>query len=56
MPFHLKVLFTIGSSHRPDAEFIDLLEGHQITLLVDVRTRNGSRMHHFDEARFGSPS
>jgi uncharacterized protein (DUF488 family) len=45
-----------GYPHRPDAEFIDLLEGHQITLLVDVRTRNGSRVHHFDEARFGNLS
>ena len=37
------VVFTIGHSTRPMAEFIDMLTGHGITTLVDVRTVPRSR-------------
>ena len=46
------VLYTLGTSHRSPTEFIDLLQAHGVTLVVDVRSRNGSRVLHFDEARF----
>jgi len=35
--------FTIGHSTRPLSEFVDLLESHQIRLVVDVRTIPRSR-------------
>ena len=49
-------LFTIGSSYRSEEEFINLLKENEITLLIDVRSKNGSRVLHFDEARFGNLS
>ena len=30
-----------------------MLDEHNITLVVDVRSKTGSRVSHFDEARFG---
>lgn len=36
-------LFTIGHSTRPIDKFIEMLQGHRITLLVDVRTLPRSR-------------
>jgi uncharacterized protein (DUF488 family) len=36
-------IFTVGHSTRPAEEFIALLEGHRIELLVDVRTVPRSR-------------
>ncbi|MEO8133496.1 MAG: DUF488 domain-containing protein [Betaproteobacteria bacterium] len=38
-----RVAFTIGHSTRPMAKFIDMLTGHGITTLVDVRTVPRSR-------------
>ncbi len=37
------VVFTIGHSTRPMVEFIDMLTGHGINMLVDVRTVPRSR-------------
>ncbi len=37
------VVFTIGHSTRPLQDFIDMLSGHAVTLLVDVRTVPRSR-------------
>lgn len=51
-----RVLYTIGSSDRSEEEFVDLLKEHDITLLVDVRSKNGSRVLHFDESRFSNLS
>lgn len=45
-------LYTLGTSDRSPPEFIDLLKSHGITLVMDVRSRNGSRVLHFDESRF----
>lgn len=36
-------LFTIGHSTRPVERFIEILRGHRVTLLVDVRTIPRSR-------------
>jgi uncharacterized protein (DUF488 family) len=36
-------VFTVGHSTRPIAEFIDVLHGYAIELLVDIRTVPGSR-------------
>lgn len=36
-------LFTVGHSTRPIADFIELLQGHSVSLLVDVRTLPRSR-------------
>jgi uncharacterized protein (DUF488 family) len=36
-------LFTIGHSTRPIEKFTEMLQGHQITMLVDVRTIPRSR-------------
>ncbi|MGZ3693930.1 MAG: DUF488 domain-containing protein [Bdellovibrionota bacterium] len=36
-------MFTIGHSSRSEAEFLHLLEAHQIEVLVDVRSLPGSR-------------
>lgn len=47
-----KTLFTIGSSRREKEEFVDLLRQRDITLLIDVRSKNGSRVLHFDQSRF----
>jgi uncharacterized protein (DUF488 family) len=42
------VIYTIGHSTRPLAEFIDLLKGHGIEQLADVRTVPRSKRHpHF---------
>ena len=45
-------LYTIGSSDRTEVSFIELLVANGITLLVDVRSKNGSRVLHFDQSRF----
>ena len=37
------MVFTVGHSTRPIEEFIGLLTGHRVTLLMDVRTVPGSR-------------
>lgn len=47
-----KQIFTIGSSDRPKEEFINILKKSGINLLVDVRSKTGSRTLHFDESRF----
>jgi len=39
----MEPLFTIGHSTRPIEKFIEMLQGHHITLLVDVRTIPRSR-------------
>lgn len=39
----MPVIYTIGHSTRPIDEFIDLLNSHQITQLVDIRTVPKSR-------------
>ncbi len=38
-----RAVFTIGHSTRPMTEFIDMLSGHGITTLIDVRTVPRSR-------------
>jgi len=38
-------VFTVGHSNRSLAEFVALLEAHDIDLLVDVRSYPGSRRH-----------
>ena len=44
------MIFTIGHSTRPIAEFLSLLSAHQITHLADVRTVPRSRRHpHFEQ-------
>ncbi len=50
------VLYTIGSSNRSEEEFIGILKRYGITLLIDVRSKRGSRVLHFDETRFGNLS
>lgn len=37
------MLFTVGHSTRPIERFIEILRGHRVTLLVDVRTIPRSR-------------
>ncbi len=50
-------LYTIGSSTRSEAEFIDLLVSRGITLVIDVRSYNTSKRYpHFDESRSGNLS
>ena len=49
-------IFTIGSSDRPKEEFINILKKSGISLLVDVRSKTGSRTLHFDESRFNNLS
>jgi uncharacterized protein (DUF488 family) len=39
----MKPLYTIGHSTRPIGEFIELLQAHQITQIVDIRTIPKSR-------------
>lgn len=46
------VLYTLGTSNRSPTEFINLLKEYNITLVVDVRSKNGSRVLHFDESRY----
>ena len=38
-------VFTIGHSTHPQADFIELLEGHRITAVCDVRSKPYSRMN-----------
>lgn len=46
---------TIGHSNKPITDFLDLLEKHQIEMLVDVRTIPRSRFSpHFNEKPLGS--
>jgi uncharacterized protein (DUF488 family) len=46
---------TIGHSNKPITDFLDLLEKHQIEVLVDVRTIPRSRFSpHFNEKPLGS--
>jgi uncharacterized protein (DUF488 family) len=45
MPEHL-LIHTIGHSDHTTAAFVDLLRGHAITLVVDVRSRPYSRWAH----------
>jgi uncharacterized protein (DUF488 family) len=40
-------IWTIGHSNRPKEAFIDLLRGHQIQVLVDVRSFPTSKISHF---------
>jgi uncharacterized protein (DUF488 family) len=47
-----RTLYTVGSSDRSEEQFIDLLRGNSVTTLLDVRSKNGSRVLHFDESRF----
>ena len=47
--------FTIGHSTRPIDEFIDLLAGSQIGLVVDVRTVPRSRTKSQCESQVASP-
>jgi uncharacterized protein (DUF488 family) len=47
-----KKIFTIGTSDRSQVDFLDILSRHEISLVVDVRSKNGSRVLHFDESRF----
>jgi len=49
-------IFTIGSSDRSKEEFINILKKSGISLLVDVRSKTGSRTLHFDESRFNNLS
>lgn len=44
--------YTLGTSNREPPEFIQLLKKHDITLVIDVRSKNGSRVLHFDESRY----
>jgi len=46
------ILYTLGTSNRDPTEFIDLLRSNKITSVIDVRSKNGSRVPHFDESRF----
>ena len=40
---------TVGHSTRTEAEFLEILGSHGVTILVDVRRHPGSRRHpHFD--------
>ncbi len=41
----MQTIFTIGHSTRPADEFLDLLRGRDVRLLVDVRRFPGSRRH-----------
>lgn len=43
VPKKVSVVFTIGHSTRPLENFIEILKGHEIALLVDVRTIPRSR-------------
>lgn len=49
-------LYSIGSSTRSEEEFIDLLRNRGITLVIDVRSMNYSKIPHFNESRFGNLS
>lgn len=49
-------LFTIGTSNRSWEEFVSMLKQHNIVQVVDLRSKNGSRVPHFDERRFHSLS
>lgn len=40
-----KIIYTIGHSTRPIADFIDLLRSYQIEMLIDVRTIPKSRFN-----------
>ena len=42
-----RLVFTIGTSNRSAEEFIELLSGHGIEVLVDVRKFPSSRFEHF---------
>lgn len=41
----MRTIFTVGHSTRDAAEFVDLLRGHGVRLVVDVRRFPGSRRH-----------
>ena len=48
-PTAIRILWTIGHSNRPIAEFVALLQESQISLLADVRRFPASRAHpHFN--------
>jgi uncharacterized protein (DUF488 family) len=46
-----KVIFTLGTSVRSPQEFLDLLQSHGVSQVVDVRSFPTSRFEHFRQDR-----
>lgn len=44
-------VYTVGHSNHALEHFLGLLTGHDVELVVDVRSHPVSRFHHFDRAR-----
>ena len=49
--FDCKLIYTLGTSTRPSAEFINLLRRHSVDVVVDVRRFPNSRFEWFCEKR-----